>query len=339
MELNKHYPYSLALIVLHNKNENKNNINEIINKYIEYPIIHIYSENDYNELTDNYRKKSHYYKTINNEIKMSHTYLIDDALAHLNGIIIGDTSNGTLNNYLKSKYHITFYDDILPKINELIATPKLKIYWVNGSIPSMRVFMTLYFKKIPFEHRRMKVMVTDKDTKSDWFLKLNPRGKTPTIVNPDGSVMIESLAIIEYLDDCWSDYKLMPQYPEKAVVLQRIQESENLKKAYSPIEKLFKNKSIETIKEAKDALIDIEYEMGFWEMYLSKTKYIATDNPTLADCAFYPILRYMCRRGLDLNGWKNMKRYYDEMINTFGKSCEPMGWDFRKGRNLFGILK
>ncbi len=70
------------------------------------------------------------------------------------------------------------------------------LFWVNGSIPSWRAVLTLYEKALPFEAQRLRVMADPKETKSDAYLAINPRGKTPTLLEPSGVTVDESLAIL-----------------------------------------------------------------------------------------------------------------------------------------------
>ncbi|MDH4612282.1 glutathione S-transferase N-terminal domain-containing protein [Pseudomonas sp. BN102] len=43
-----------------------------------------------------------------------------------------------------------------------------------------------------------------------WFIELNPMGKVPALMLPDGSVMTESAAMAIYLADAFPDAQLAP---------------------------------------------------------------------------------------------------------------------------------
>ncbi len=73
----------------------------------------------------------------------------------------------------------------------------LKIYGQARS----RAFRVLWLCKesnIPFEHDPVSVNVPNAKAKEDWYLKLNPNARVPTI-DDDGFVMWESAAINLYL--------------------------------------------------------------------------------------------------------------------------------------------
>jgi glutathione S-transferase len=209
--------------------------------------------------------------------------------------------------------------------------------------------MALYEKGIDFEGKRLKVMSKPKETKSPEFLAINPRGLTPTLVDKDGSIIAESLAILHYLEDYYPN--TLPLVPiEKAEhirVLQLIQESENLGNIYEPLEEVvFKTPKHEQSSH-KDSIVKtlemIDRELAFWEMYLTKTTFVACDKFTLADCAFYPVLAYLIHRGLDIAKFPALKNYVN-MIKTKSAAinAHPIGWAekggklnvFRKVRNI-----
>lgn len=73
----------------------------------------------------------------------------------------------------------------------------LKIYGQARS----RAFRVLWLCKesnIPFEHEPVTIHVPDASCKADWYVKLNPNARVPTI-DDDGFVMWESAAINLYL--------------------------------------------------------------------------------------------------------------------------------------------
>ena len=74
----------------------------------------------------------------------------------------------------------------------------LTFYYGSGSPFAWRVWYALEHKRIAYD---MKTLSFDKEEhKRPEFLKLNPRGKVPVIVD-DGFALYESAAIVEYLED------------------------------------------------------------------------------------------------------------------------------------------
>jgi len=77
-------------------------------------------------------------------------------------------------------------------------------YYGSGSPYAWRVWLALEHKKLAYDFRLMSF--ADGDLKKPEFLKLNPRGRIPLIVDGD-FVLSESNAIVEYLEE---------QYPATA---------------------------------------------------------------------------------------------------------------------------
>jgi glutathione S-transferase len=85
----------------------------------------------------------------------------------------------------------------------------------------------------------------------------------------------------------------------------------------------------------------IDQELVFWEMYLTKTTFIACDKFTLADCAFYPVIAYLIYRGLNIDKFPALENYVS-MLKTKPASinAHPRGWEDKVGkRNVFNMAR
>ncbi|KAJ7164032.1 hypothetical protein C8R43DRAFT_1086336 [Mycena crocata] len=157
------------------------------------------------------------------------------------------------------------------------------LYYVNASISSWRVFMALY-EKISFTTIRLKVMFDPKETRSPAFLGLNHRGKTPVLVDP-------SIAILQYIEMYHrTDRPLLPHVSQRsahALALARIQETENLHNKYDALEDAHFEADIcgECLDsdERAELASKVHAELDYWEIYASKSAYIAGDDFGLAE--------------------------------------------------------
>ncbi|CAF0886763.1 unnamed protein product [Didymodactylos carnosus] len=229
------------------------------------------------------------------------------------------------------------------------ATPLCKpvLYFVNGSIPSWRVMMVLHEKGIDFEAKRLKVMSTPKETKSIEFLTINPRGLTPTLVDSDGAIITESLAILHYLEQYYPHtLSLLPiTKADHIKVLQRVQESQNLVDIYEPLEEIvFKTPEHEQSAHKSSivkTLTSIDHELIFWETYATKSMFIACDQFTLADCAFYPVVTYLIHRGLSIDKFSALKDYVERIrAKSSAIKAHPRGWGPKGGKvNVFETVR
>jgi glutathione S-transferase len=86
----------------------------------------------------------------------------------------------------------------------------LTLYHDTPSSNSDRVKIALAEKGLNWDG--IRVRLANKEQKKPEFLKLNPYGKIPVLVE-DGNVLFESCIINEYLDEKYPDPPLMPKDP------------------------------------------------------------------------------------------------------------------------------
>lgn len=256
-----------------------------------------------------------------------------------------ETSAKALTTLTAAPYDVTLCtsDQVPAHIDSKSGNILPTLYYVNGSIPSWRVMLCLSLKRIPYNAIRLRVMTTPRETRSAEFAAINPRCKTPTFVDVDGTVVIESLAILQYLEQCYSTkehLRLMPdpmQKKEWTKEVCRIAETENPHNIYEPIELLYLPDWKEHSAAIVQAYRDILAELEFWEKYLKADKFISGEEFGMADCAFYPILAYMMHRGLDLekSRYSGLKEYAEgcEGLRAV-KEAKPEGWE-EPGKSLF----
>ena len=207
-------------------------------------------------------------------------------------------------------------------------------------------------------------MSTPKETREPDFLALNHRGKTPVFVDRlasslDGDnhapvIVNESLVILQYIETYYKpEVPLLPPLADRAaraVVLARTQETENLHNAYDALEDAHFGKGISDGPLSNEDRIhfmgDIFAELDYWEVYASRTAFIAGESFSLADCAFFPLLAYMVHRGFKWerpsfeggervggvdDGWPSLRGYFQRVWERGGKDgcaqrAQPEGW-------------
>jgi glutathione S-transferase len=85
----------------------------------------------------------------------------------------------------------------------------LQLYNAPHSTCSQKVRICLHEKGLPFQDIRLD-LGKGKDQLKPEYLKLNPNGVVPTLVD-DGQVVIDSSVICEYLDEKYPSPKLTPE--------------------------------------------------------------------------------------------------------------------------------
>lgn len=78
-----------------------------------------------------------------------------------------------------------------------MTEPSIELFWGSGSTPAWRALLGFAFKGVPYASRRLSF--SNRETRSDWYLAINPRGKVPCVREGD-VVITESLAILAWLD-------------------------------------------------------------------------------------------------------------------------------------------
>lgn len=87
----------------------------------------------------------------------------------------------------------------------------MKLYSFFRSSAAFRVRIALGLKGLPYE--TVPIHLTRGEHRAEAFRRLNPQRRVPALVLDDGTVLIQSLAIIEYLDETHPEPALLPADP------------------------------------------------------------------------------------------------------------------------------
>jgi len=220
-----------------------------------------------------------------------------------------------------------------------MAAAHIKAFWVSGSAPARRMLIALEEKGLKYES--VQISFSNTDYRTGEYLKMNPRGKVPTLL--DGDIAIyESLAIIEYLDRAYPDKPLLPKNrQESALALTRMHEASYLESAIVDLTSRYSTQvkkedwKKEVVEPMKKKVFD---ELAMWETHLKGKQFLAGDNISLADVAVYPWLSYAVRFGLILTDFPSVASYVERFdkrqsaINSY-----PPHWKDTTGNNIFGF--
>ena len=87
----------------------------------------------------------------------------------------------------------------------------MKLYSYFRSSAAYRVRIALNLKGIAYETSSVHLIKDGGHNKRPEFRAVNPQMRVPVLVTSDGSVLIQSLAIIEYLDETHPEPALLPK--------------------------------------------------------------------------------------------------------------------------------
>ncbi|XVF76718.1 hypothetical protein PTKIN_Ptkin13bG0289000 [Pterospermum kingtungense] len=90
---------------------------------------------------------------------------------------------------------------------------EVKLFGTWGSPFSRRVEIALELKGVPFEY--IEENVSDHKLKSPLLLKYNPIHKKVPVLLHNGKPILESLIILEYIDETWKQNPILPQDPHE----------------------------------------------------------------------------------------------------------------------------
>jgi glutathione S-transferase len=163
----------------------------------------------------------------------------------------------------------------------------IKLYDFASSPNCQRVIVVLEEKKLPYE--KVPVDLKKMEQKKPDFLKLNPYGKVPVIID-GATVLYESLIINEYLEEKYLETPLLPKDPGKRAKA-RILLDYGMNHLDGPYQKIRK----EMMKDEKErdqqmiegARKELKHLLGRFERELGDQPYLAGDF-SLVDAALIP---------------------------------------------------
>jgi len=88
---------------------------------------------------------------------------------------------------------------------------KLYGYWRSGA--AFRVRIALNLKGVAYEHAGVHLLKNGGEQNAPAYRALNPQGRVPSLVLDDGTILIQSPAILEWLDETYPEPPLLPKDP------------------------------------------------------------------------------------------------------------------------------
>jgi glutathione S-transferase len=185
----------------------------------------------------------------------------------------------------------------------------LKLYNAPHSTCSQKVRICLAEKGLPFEDVRLDIGKGKEHLKPE-YLKLNPNGVVPTLVDDD-KVVIDSSVICEYLDEAYPAVRLSPD---------------------SPVERARMRAWMRYLEEVPTAAVRVpSFNMAFLPRFagLDRTQFEAQEAGPR------PIRKHFYRR-MGPNGFK--KEDVDASLEQLTATCARMHAALEKGPWLLGDM-
>ena len=171
----------------------------------------------------------------------------------------------------------------------------ITVYWASGSCPSWRVLLCLELKGLPYESKLLEF--SRRDHKSAEMLAMNPRGKVPVLRDGDFT-LYESMAIVAYLEAKHPERPVLGRSPEQTGRIWRTW-AECVFYVEPAIDRVcipvYRGTAAEQAEDVRAAARDVMSELAPLEAHLSRSPWLAGDEPTAADAAFVPQLGHLMR--------------------------------------------
>ncbi|ACK71923.1 Glutathione S-transferase domain protein [Gloeothece citriformis PCC 7424] len=189
----------------------------------------------------------------------------------------------------------------------------LKLYHTPVSPNSHRVWVTLIEKGLEFE--LVEVNLTGEQFKPE-FLAMNPFHHIPVLVDDDNTI-IESLAILDYLEAKYPTPAMLPDNPKDLSTVRMVQlvTVNELLPSASPLFPVMLGLSKgdeEKIKQAKEKVGTI---FKFFESLLDERPFFGSETITLADAVAGTVVPWLPRAGVPLTDYSKLNRWCDRILS------------------------
>lgn len=201
----------------------------------------------------------------------------------------------------------------------------MKLYYDTPSGHSHRARLFLSLAGVPAEI--VTVPLTQGAHKAPEFLKINPFGQLPVLV--DGDVIVpDSNAILVYVAKKFGKTEWLPEDPAAAAAVQRWLSVAAGQIAFGPaaarLVTLFGAKL-----NAEDAINRAHAVLKLIDAHLEGREFIATDRATIADVALYSYISAAPEGNVDIGGYAN--------VGAWLKRIEALPGFFPFAQNAVGL--
>ena len=189
----------------------------------------------------------------------------------------------------------------------------LTLYHAPISPNSCRVWITMLEKGLEFE--LVEIKLDGEQLKPD-FLAISPFHHIPVLVD-DGFNIVESLAIMDYLEAKYPTPSMLPKDAKDLAVVRMVQlvSVNELLPAMTPLLPVFLGLSggdAEKIAPAKQKIATV---LKFFENLLGDRPYFGSQNLTLADVTAGSIIPFLPQVGVSLSDYPKLSAWCDRLIS------------------------
>jgi glutathione S-transferase len=204
---------------------------------------------------------------------------------------------------------LAFYKVLFKKNQDVYM---LKLYHIPPSANSRRVWITLLEKGLSFEEVVLKL---DGDQYQPEFLNLNPFHHIPVLVD-DGFRVVESLAILDYLEAKYPTSSLMPT-DAQAIAIVRMVELVTINELLPPTIRLTSQalgvleNEPQKLDKAHQQVLSV---LTFFESLLGDSPYFGSEFLTLGDIAAGTVVPQLPSMSVSLDDYPKLKAWSERLM-------------------------
>jgi glutathione S-transferase len=171
----------------------------------------------------------------------------------------------------------------------------IELYWGSGSPFAWRVMLTLEVKRLNYASKLLEF--SKGENKAAAYLRLNPRGKVPTLKDGD-FVLWESLAIMAYLDRKYPDPPIFGTTPEETGLIWRALaecESYMVSAGDKVVRPIFFGQGLDKVEEIQRAAQTLRREFKTLDDKLTGSPWLVGHRISAADIGVFPLVQLLLR--------------------------------------------
>ena len=184
----------------------------------------------------------------------------------------------------------------------------LQFYYNPQSPLARRVWITLLEKEISFTP--IIVSLKDGEQFKPDFLKINPFHHVPVVVD-DGLRVLESLAILDYLESKYPNHSLLPQDASQLAKVRMAQMVSNNELSSLVIPLMSETEDSPKLKKTKRKIQRI---LDFFSELLDEDLYFGGDRLSLGDIVAGNAVVLLGKLGFDLTQTEKVERWCDRLM-------------------------
>jgi len=195
----------------------------------------------------------------------------------------------------------------------------MKLYKSVG--PNPRVTL-LYLAEKGIEIERVEVDMVNAENRGDAFLKINPAGTCPALELDDGTIISETTAICEYLEELYPDNNLVGNTPEERAQVRMWCRRIDLKISEPLAFAVHSGEAMEVFKgrmrlfpyAVEELYAYADDGLRWLDKQIAGREFIAGDRLTLADITLFGHLDYFQHAGRPIGDYcPNLVAWHQRM--------------------------